>query len=258
MTDSIYEILYYKRTNKVHKSKGVSKLDGVLILQPQKGTVILRSAEDDTSDSSNDEEEHRRSKHGSNKQQFKKQSSSSTIYSGINPTIANRILEEDETFPLGAFEVQIIASKTGIIKNKPRGSGVLGSSLGQAKTLSKKILVKSKISRPISKPRAVLPQKRPPPQNPLTNRTKPLQPIARNSTRTFATSKQPLQNTVGRTFINQNILHESISHVPLTASIRNALRPHQVSGIEFLWKSLTGDRKGALLADEVRDAHERC
>ncbi len=35
-----YEVLYYKRTNKVHKSKGVSRMDGILTVHPHPSNLV--------------------------------------------------------------------------------------------------------------------------------------------------------------------------------------------------------------------------
>ncbi|KAG7361602.1 SNF2-related protein [Nitzschia inconspicua] len=44
MNEQTYTILFYKRKNKVHKSKGVSKMDGTLTIQPPpKTTAILKA-----------------------------------------------------------------------------------------------------------------------------------------------------------------------------------------------------------------------
>ena len=46
-----YSVLYYKRTNKVHKNKGVTREDGILTIAPPPSCVCkLTSADDDNND----------------------------------------------------------------------------------------------------------------------------------------------------------------------------------------------------------------
>jgi DNA repair and recombination RAD54-like protein len=80
---SSYSVLYYKRkNNKVHKSKGVSKMDGVLtVLPPPKSLVILKDG---------------------NLTIFSKSQSPNDI-------AKKRDLEIDEVVVLGAYEVEIIS-----------------------------------------------------------------------------------------------------------------------------------------------------
>jgi hypothetical protein len=41
-----------------------------------------------------------------------------------------------------------------------------------------------------------------------------------------------------------------VPHIPLPGSIRTALKPHQVSGVDFLWRTLT-EKQGCILGDEM-------
>lgn len=52
-------VLYYKRTNKVHKHKGTTKEDGILTIHPPPAcTVALHSGDNDDNDDNDDEEDH--------------------------------------------------------------------------------------------------------------------------------------------------------------------------------------------------------
>jgi hypothetical protein len=53
----------------------------------------------------------------------------------------------------------------------------------------------------------------------------------------------------------QNLCHNNIEtkvlpHIPLPASIRNVLRPHQIEGVDFIWRTLK-EKKGCILGDEM-------
>jgi DNA repair and recombination protein RAD54 and RAD54-like protein len=125
-----YEVLYYKRTNKIHQSKGVAKSDGILTVFPANdpsrphgaggsGTVTLRDAsaefasadqdgnasDSDSSDESNTNSSQRKKKavvSGSNRHHV--------LFSGAHKEMAKRgALREDEVVALGAYQVQILA-----------------------------------------------------------------------------------------------------------------------------------------------------
>ena len=94
-----YTVLYYKRKNKVHKSKGVSKKDGVLtVVPPPKATVVL-------------------------------QGGNQTVFKGIQREIAKRILQVDDIVVLGSYEVEILSRDTAVssttIKGKPKPAVLL-------------------------------------------------------------------------------------------------------------------------------------
>lgn len=46
--ETVYTVLYYKSKNKVHKSKGVSKMDGTLAIQETKSLVVLKADDGDS------------------------------------------------------------------------------------------------------------------------------------------------------------------------------------------------------------------
>jgi hypothetical protein len=41
-----------------------------------------------------------------------------------------------------------------------------------------------------------------------------------------------------------------LPHIPLPASIRTVLKPHQIQGVDFLWRTLA-EKKGCILGDEM-------
>ena len=42
-----------------------------------------------------------------------------------------------------------------------------------------------------------------------------------------------------------------LPHIPMPASIRQVLRPHQITGVEFLYRMVTGEKRGCILGDEM-------
>ena len=85
-TKTSYTVLYYKRKNKVHKSKGVSKLDGTLTVVAGSSSslsVTLQSAD-----------------------------TGAIVYRGglrSNGNSSNETFEIDETIQVGAYEVEILS-----------------------------------------------------------------------------------------------------------------------------------------------------
>jgi DNA repair and recombination RAD54-like protein len=94
-----YEVLYYKRKNKVHTSKGVCKLDGILVVDPGTGKMILKAK---TNDNKNDDTDAMMESNTKRQQQH-----TSVITSVVNKEIAKKTFQEDETIVLGGYEVQI-------------------------------------------------------------------------------------------------------------------------------------------------------
>jgi hypothetical protein len=84
-----YQVLYYKSSRKVHKSRGVSKSDGTLTVSRSTGAVRLASCLE----------------HGGAKD------APVLLFSGSNPAIHKRCddLEGDETMRLGSYEIDIVA-----------------------------------------------------------------------------------------------------------------------------------------------------
>ena len=111
-----YSVLYFKRTNKVHKFRGTTREDGVLIVNPPPSCAcrLVSSAanndeddDDDEDDDSDDDEDEGITKMGTMKKRayatYKKgaskkkissssssSSSSTTVWSGVNPDLSRR------------------------------------------------------------------------------------------------------------------------------------------------------------------------
>jgi hypothetical protein len=60
---------------------------------------------------------------------------------------------------------------------------------------------------------------------------------------------QPVTHSYGAHRLN-NTTAQVLPHLPLPASIRTALRPHQVDGVDFMWRTLN-EKKGCILGDEM-------
>ena len=170
-----YEVLYYKRSNKVHKSKGTSRLDGILTIHlPPSNLVTLQPAEvEDDSNSSSEEEEDedekmtfkqkmqamRKKRNAKNGSSGAKHKASQMLCSSKNSDIVKRVLEEgslenDSIFVLPAWECQIV-SNISIVSSvatatKQSQSGLSGSKSAQAVLTSKRVGLLGK-KRPLVK-----------------------------------------------------------------------------------------------------------
>ena len=140
-----YEVLYYKRTNKVHKTKGTSRLDGILTVHfPPSNLVTLQPTpahddDDDDGSSSTEEDEEdddddgngngkkmtykqktksmrkKKNKKGGRSGKRKESQRQQMIYSKKNVDIVKRViekgsLEEDDIIVLPSWECQIVSN----------------------------------------------------------------------------------------------------------------------------------------------------
>lgn len=86
-----YNVIYYKRTNKVHKSKGVEKMDGILtVCVPQVQLKRVDGVEESLS-SSDDEESEQASRRKLQKVAI---GTSAIVYSKVQTDLAQRVLEQ--------------------------------------------------------------------------------------------------------------------------------------------------------------------
>eukprot|EP00985_Skeletonema_marinoi_P028952 scaffold26402_cov81-Skeletonema_marinoi.AAC.1 len=129
-----YTVLYYKRTNKVHKHRGTSRQDGILSIAPPPlcsvsllDNDVANAADDNDSDDDSDDGNKyygRHSKKNTKKQRTTKKQkknapkkkSGAVIYSGVNSELAKRAadIEEDEEIVLsGQWECLIISKLDG-------------------------------------------------------------------------------------------------------------------------------------------------
>ena len=127
-----YTVLYYKRTNKVHKHRGTSRQDGILtIAPPPLCSVRLVDANDDAlcDDDDDDDDQYKHAGKGRNnkkkkkKQQFSRPKSGGVIYTGVNSELAKRagtIREDEEIVLSGQWECQIVAK---LLRNDGHDNG---------------------------------------------------------------------------------------------------------------------------------------
>lgn len=122
---AVYTVLYYKRKNKVHKSKGVSKMDGILtILAPPKSLVSLTTP-----------------------------TGTAVVGARRESEIASQEWVDDSILNLGQYEVEILSK----VSTSSAGSSALNSNKSQ-KMAPRPLSTTSKNSTNVIRRRAVLGQ----------------------------------------------------------------------------------------------------
>ena len=154
-----------------------------------------------------------------------KTNSSPYVYSNIVKSVASQELEDDQLIELGQWTVQI------------QSSGPPTKAIPQP--LAKK-------------PRLVTRKITPPPARSTTKVfRRPLKTVVAQPRASVQSSKRVSHNVPPVKSVSVAPSQPTVlPDVPLPASIRTTLRPHQVDGVEFLWKALNR-HKGAMLADEM-------
>ena len=271
-----YEVLYYKRKNKVHKSKGVSKMDGRLTVSPAPSCIVQLT------DDGNDK-----------------------VYSGIQREVAKQNLQVDDTVVVGQYEVQIVRilnqdAENDVSNNKtnnahsqkphakpfPSKTSLLPSKRPLSTFTSKSAPQSTSIKPLVSKPLWQT-NRRPPPQpkkraaandsdedksnDEEAVPTASLPPVKRNpllsKKRTLTPMARTTAPTASFTQVSSLEFPGVIGNVVVPPSICKVLRPHQTEGVAFLWNCLTGQSPtlqqaakdagttgpvaGAVLADEM-------
>ena len=244
-----YQVLYYKRKNKVHKSKGVSKCDGHLTVAPAP-SFLVTLVEDE---------------------------GKSKVYSGIQRDVAKQAfgelsLQEDDIVVLGQYEVQIVSLLSSSSQEHDAENVVNSSSKATtvhqrrpAKPLQSKNKPLPFAKRPFAT--AVTQSLKPmsSSQSWLANRRPPAQP-KRNAddsekgsdedettlkqksmpTKTNSLYKKRKITTLARvaaptdTKVPSNNFPGAIGSIVVPPSILKVLRPHQTEGVAFFWNCLTG------------------
>lgn len=310
-----FEVLYNKRTNKVHKNKGVSKMDGKLIVYPPPSCLVtlVNASQQDESASDDDQDNHNKKKRS-----WKKSSSTNgPIYSGINTKVSKQVfgdasspLQIDDIITLPAYEVQI----TAVILNHHDDGGNTpaagNATLKTAPILKSTTMLQRRPLKPLlQSKRAGLAVKKSATSNWQQRRQPPVQPKRGPSTldsdsdddmdtaptttksapaRLLSTTRpNPLLNRKRKVLTasvssatnnkvarptatattNATSFPGAIGSCVIPPSIRKILRPHQQTGIAFLFNCLTGasqelqqaaaetavgsDYRGCILADEM-------
>jgi hypothetical protein len=277
-----FEVLYFQRSNKVHKTKGVSKFDGILTINVATGAIQLKDsacAESDGESCDDDDEDDcggnkRKKKQSYAKKQKQRKKTNSISYSGTDKSLAQRAeqdLRDDETVMLGGFQVQIVScrSSSGVklgqtkmiktivtqsLQSQRRPSmGLISRNQSSSNPMKQRVLVAKPLisakAKPVAGKVAITSGQPPLKREPLLpvklQQLAPLHPRPGHfESRSAGLSQQQSQSTATECTV--------CPEIPLTGQIRNALRPHQIEGVEFLWKALvTGLEKGAILADEM-------
>ena len=94
-----FEVLYYTRKNKIHKSKGVSKKDGTLVVNPPPSSnVVLRDMKQSDSPKGSTE-------------------GGKVLFRGIQRDLSKRIVPPNALNPfdvvvLGSYEIEILCNLT--------------------------------------------------------------------------------------------------------------------------------------------------
>ena len=206
-----YEVLYYKRTNKVHKSKGVSRLDGILTIHPPPANLVMlhpNCADESDKDSSSDSEEEETSGKLSYNQKMKnmrkkmnKKSKSKSnvgtqaLYSAKNADIVKRIVDQggslcdDDIVVLPAWECQIVSAiLSSTVTSKSMPGKHISMSASTASSSSAVININARPSKVLKGSNKFLGKKRPlasnsfsSSANSLLKRKAPLQPVTANN-----------------------------------------------------------------------------
>ena len=280
-----YTVLYYKRKNKVHKSKGVSKLDGTLTFVKSQGTsttpisVTLRSEDE------------------------------AVVYQGGMRGETGEFAP-DETISIGAYNVEILSIDNNADEGKAIGNQ---NSLASSGTLTQKTqrfgkhlgLGSGKQARrgglggrrplagttrkPVLQPRFAVGKKQktslinsenleneamsssPPSSTP----TATVQVSKRNTKTVLPGFKRPIlraklvsglsgargrpkllpskpnRNSKAATGDTNNFFPGAVGTLMVPHSIRKVLRPHQVEGVVFLWNCLTGNGQARNLSPHL-------
>lgn len=303
----VYEVLYYERKNKVHKSKGISKFDGTLFISLPAGSIRLKDAsaeEEEDGDGANSDDDSQTLRGKAKQKQWRKsrkQPCKPIPYSGTDKVLAlrccdgERDLQDGDVIALGSYEVQIVSCLSNQkFMTKPASRLVVPRSTNgsllrkRANPLSSSNghLSRSVVSKPLqsSKPKMVsnnicqsltntetkistrpVPHPLQQKKRPLLHSPKTTAPFIRRSVPLLSRSKEgSSQEKRARKAPRLSLVAKSNKEnddsassklcpsIPMPASLRTALRPHQIEGVEFLWEALTkGDKKGAILADEM-------
>lgn len=250
-----YEVLYFKRKNKVHKSKGVSKMDGRLVLDTKKCIVKLYE-----------------------------EGGTRPIHSSTNSEIARRSFGVDEELNLAQYQVEIVSvASTAEASTSKSASSSSSAFAGTKSTVTKSTisnsskLVRKPLSlsnrKPMTRPTSLFKsnssnntggwKNRRPPAQPkgsqateesssdeeeetpvmhtvLPAKKSPFLSLAGRKRKIVATRKPTPRSLTKASSEQPTSLPGAIGSLILSPSIRSVLRPHQETGVVYLWNCLTG------------------
>lgn len=290
-TEVQYAVLYYKRKAKVHKSKGVSKIDGTLsITPPPESKVVLKNEE-------------------------------KVVYRAVQSDIAKRAqnLEEEEVLVLGGYEVEVFEKLNNGNNNNNNDKSTAstdvkvpsnGKNTGKSLLFSRQTKLLTTTRRPLHpKANPLLPKKANtatigskrfhPNGRPIVHVPQPVKAsndledesssesedktLAKENSfcRTTSVAKRPLLSSKAPGLQKfrklGNVLHrrlppkvsstpnpaasstllfpDTVETLDLPHSIKSVLKPHQISGVSFLWNCLTGHGKATEASPHVTEDH---
>ena len=294
-----YEVLYYKRTNKVHKQKGVSRLDGILTIHLPPSNLVTLAANDDEEDISSDEEESSKKFKKKNLKQKKQILYSSRNMDIVNSLLAKGSFSDDDVIVLPSWEVQIVSNLSGVKETvKTHGKATLNPLMKKTNLLQrpggnligkKRPLVSTatqKLTNPLKKSGPLQSRTRPlhakrtmsclatrkPPAQPKRNdsstdsdceQEKKMESRSVLSSSLLMKKKNPLLSRPNTKFVplkplnslsrsssslgqkmkcvtNDSSFPGAIGNLYVPSAIKSILRPHQQTGLVFLWNCLTG------------------
>jgi hypothetical protein len=251
---SEYEVLYFKRKNKVHKGKGVSKLDGILVL----------------------ENGHAKLYDGCSTGQ-------PPFYSSYSSLNFNREIQVDEELDFGVYHVEVVRAiknnqstendqiliPKSSLKNsirKPFMSKIRNNVTELSKDLLQSQKTASSSKRPLCNPASEGIENEQ--IGSLFNR----QPFGKKltsdrSTRSIDTKTMIISDSKQKYSSDYSSILVKDAALTLPNSIQRAIKPHQQDGVRFLWNAITGASesfqrisqlaglnsvpKGAILADSM-------
>lgn len=243
-----YQVLFYKRTNKVHKSKGVAKFDGSLQVAHPPSCVV---------------------------QLLEDNGAKNPVFSGIQRDIAKRAfginesptLQPDDVVTLGQYECQIVSLLSSATHDTTSTASTMNVSKpiqvrrpmmslqskkrplvaqNRSTTTTSRTILKTVASKPgwqktrIPPPQPkrssddsssdedndAVPTRPVMPQNPLLTKRRKVTTVAPSTVSSNATTLSHFPGAIG--------------NVVVPPSISRVLRPHQSEGVAFLWNCLTG------------------
>lgn len=267
-----YNALFYKRsTNKSQKSKG--SYDGILSINIVEQSLSLACADNDeyTGSDDDDDEENGKITWKERRKRMSKAGPRGVVFSGkLQGDLTASNIQEDATIVLGNYDVEILSLRskpTMEDADKERSSvppvrrGLVGSVVGKKtttgvpvskqpalvsrKTTGQYSVLNTRETLPAKRKQIAQPTKRPPAQP-----RKSLPPTCKVSAHSASRNRPPLQPRSVHSGTTVAGASAVLPHIPLLGNIRKVLRPHQETGVDFLWTALTRD-KGAILADEM-------